>query len=675
MKKHIVLFLFYCVALSAADIQEVKSASSSYVPVISGTRSTAPTPAGERGTMYTVPRTPVGSLHYEDSPEGIRFTAVRFRAVGAAGVRLHFQNFSLPSNSAVYVYNSTPNGTVSNVLGPFRGSGPGRSGDFWTQGLRGDTVSVEFQTTGDIPADLPFALAEFAALQQLPSQPVSEEAETVHTGSTIYRGTKVHFEVINGLAITQGDIVLGPANTLPPGSSSEKTTEKGSVAVSGQDFRWPGGVVPYVIESNVTSTAIAPAIAHWNTKLAGVINMIPRTTESDYVRFVAYAGSTCASYVGRVSGGQAVYVGPSCSTGNLIHELGHAVGLQHEQSREDRDTWVTINYANVTSSAIFNFAQVNNTSEDIRYYAYNSVMHYPPTGFSSNGKPTILTRPEGIPIGQRTGLDICDIAAVRTMYNATDAPVDISSVPTGKAMYLDGVSASTPAAKTWVPGTVHAIYAPSPILSGTTGSQYDFVRWTDGGAQTHWITIPSNGLTVAAVYSLNHKLTMNAPPAGTGTVSRWYTVSDPPPGTTLQTLAPVMMHAQGSSVTLVATPAPDYCFSSWTGLTAGTAAESTLTMGASYNVTANFIVGAITPGDSQVNILKKAATYSLPVAASTGCGFMVSEDATWITLSKTYLTSAAPNVSYTVSANTTGTPRSATILINGTPVVITQGII
>lgn len=64
--------------------------------------------------------------------------------------------------------------------------------------------------------------------------------------------------------------------------------------------------------------------------------------------------------------------------GIIIHEMGHAIGFQHEQTRPDRDGFVYINTANIQSGVEYNFMryssnQVNNYGVD---YDYTSVMHY-----------------------------------------------------------------------------------------------------------------------------------------------------------------------------------------------------------------------------------------------------------------------------------------------------------
>lgn len=62
--------------------------------------------------------------------------------------------------------------------------------------------------------------------------------------------------------------------------------------------------------------------------------------------------SRCASPVGMSGGRQPMHFGPSCSVGNLAHELIHALGLYHEHTRQDRDDYVTINWSNIIKSKL-----------------------------------------------------------------------------------------------------------------------------------------------------------------------------------------------------------------------------------------------------------------------------------------------------------------------------------
>jgi hypothetical protein len=240
----------------------------------------------------------------------------------------------------------------------------------------------------------------------------------------------VSYEVMDGYAIFEGDIILGKADELEKGG-----LESQGIAVENRSYLWPGGIVPYSILSNVTSTGrtnIANAIAHFEARTN--LNFVERTSSNaslhpDYIQFGKGSSSnSCSSSVGRQTGMQMLFLRSdgSCSVGSLIHELGHAVGLYHEQSREDRDNHVKILWENIQMGQEDNFQKYVSESYDMGAYDYASIMHYGETFFSKNGEPTIETIPAGIDIGQRTGLSTGDIAALNKLYPSTTMSYGLS---------------------------------------------------------------------------------------------------------------------------------------------------------------------------------------------------------------------------------------------------------
>ena len=72
----------------------------------------------------------------------------------------------------------------------------------------------------------------------------------------------------------------------------------------------------------------------------------------------------------------------------ILHELGHLIGLHHEHQREDRDTYIKINWENILDSYVYNFVIVKHDliPENKFKYDYDSIMHYKNKCFSKNSE-------------------------------------------------------------------------------------------------------------------------------------------------------------------------------------------------------------------------------------------------------------------------------------------------
>jgi hypothetical protein len=248
----------------------------------------------------------------------------------------------------------------------------------------------------------------------------------------------VQYAVVDGLAMFEGDICLGTVEEMERsaarfGASAAAAGDEGiasGVAITGAAYRWPNALMPYEIDSALPNQQrVADAIAHWqaNTNMRFVQRTAANASQSpNYVRF--FRGDGCWSYVGMRGGRQDLSLADGCGFGATVHELGHAWGLWHEQSREDRDSYVTINWQNIQDGQAHNFNQHITDGDDIGAYDYGSIMHYGMYAFSKNGLPTIVPKQAGVTIGQRNGLSAGDIAAVHHIYRTLHYNLTVSLV-------------------------------------------------------------------------------------------------------------------------------------------------------------------------------------------------------------------------------------------------------
>lgn len=247
------------------------------------------------------------------------------------------------------------------------------------------------------------------------------------TGQT-FASKPVVYEAVDGLAVFEGDIVLGTVDEMERRSGLEQAAavedDSGiahGVVISGDQYRWPNALMPYVIDNGLPNKKrVTDAIDHWESNTN--VRFVERTSAnaSQYPNFVrVFKGDGCWSYVGMRGGQQDLSLADGCGLGAAIHEFGHAWGLWHEQSREDRDSFVTIMWQNIQSGREHNFNQHISDGDDVGAYDYASIMHYGMYAFSKNGQPTIVPKQSGVTIGQRNGLSAGDIAAIHHIYQTT----------------------------------------------------------------------------------------------------------------------------------------------------------------------------------------------------------------------------------------------------------------
>jgi len=375
-----------------------------------------------------------------------------------------------------------------------------------------------------LSALLVFAIVSAVWGQSSPGQP------EVRTG--IFRGRNVTYAWVNGQAIYEGDIVLDNVQESPnPGGT-------GSLTVAYSNYLWPkvGNVyqVPYVIDpASGDLTNLNAAISQFNATFPGLIQFVGRNGETDYVDFnfdPNNLSGSCEANEGRMGGEQVVGGSGTCTVATILHEMGHTIGLWHEQSRADRDTYVSVNYNAVIKGSRSNFDQLQDNDQAVILYDYASIMEYPAYSFSRNGEPCIESTPAGIPLSNQAGYSAGDIDGISRLYGAVPTAVTVSSNPPGLQVVVDGVTVTTPQTYAWALNSNHTLGVPSgPQTLG--GLNYIYGRWNDATAANHSITVtPGNNMLTqpatspaVTVYAANFIQLVpyaNAiSPAGTGSVT------------------------------------------------------------------------------------------------------------------------------------------------------------
>ncbi len=335
-----------------------------------------------------------------------------------------------------------------------------------------------------------------------------------------------------------------------------------SIGVAYSSSLWPkvAGVatVYYVIDSASDPKAtskIQTAINQFNSDFPGLIQWVKWTSADgpNYVDINLSASNTsgqCEALDGYLAKpAQPMTGSTNCTVGTILHEMGHVIGLWHEQSRPGSGTYITLHYGSVIKGSWSNFLPpADNYQLLTTYYDYASIMEYPAFSFTSAGAPVIEATPAGIPLNGSEGVPVPstvdysagDKEGIERLYGAPPTQVTVTSNPVGLQVIVDGTTITTPKSFAWALNSTHTLDVATgvqtltgDIANSTTSATfyYTYGRWNDSTSQSHTITVtPGSGKLAypsispkVTTYSANFiqivPYTAAVYPAGEGTVS------------------------------------------------------------------------------------------------------------------------------------------------------------
>ena len=333
--------------------------------------------------------------------------------------------------------------------------------------------------------------------------------------TTMRFGMELSYEVVDGWAIHAGEIILGTADEVAKWGTAP--SPMGAVPTSdrpdGSPCRWPNGIVPYVIDASVPereALEVLKAVRTWDSET--VLRFVERTPQQrDYVRFASgpLSGSSWCSRGGPI-GEHLVLVENGDSADNLLHVLGHTIGLEHENQRRDRDSWLAVFRDNIAETPYARDAWHPKRSfgPDIGPYDYRSIMHYwfiEPGKQRNHARPYAAeTIPPGMPFGAAGELSPGDVDSVARLYGHVPSEHTISTNPAGLEIIVDGERATAPASFAWEPGSEHTLEVPA--LQFRDGSRFLFGRWSDDGGRVHTITATHDTTLYQASFIAQHQV-------------------------------------------------------------------------------------------------------------------------------------------------------------------------
>ena len=222
--------------------------------------------------------------------------------------------------------------------------------------------------------------------------------------------------------------------------------------------------------------------------------------------------------------------------------------------------------------------------------------YYLPGGIGANPK-TFYVMDDG------SSINLTTYFTTSPVYTVTTNPVESNlGLEVDNTFWYAPRNFALPYDSSWTPSSSHSVSIDSPIYPWSSNTRFNFSSWSDGGAQTHNITLPSSG---NATYTAN--------------ITGDYYVTDYP----LEACAASIgvspssptgdgFYPTGSLLTFTETPETGWIFTGWLYDLSGTASPQNLTVNDEVLVAADY---------STTSTPLQLTSISPPNATEGGAGF------------------------------------------------------
>lgn len=218
------------------------------------------------------------------------------------------------------------------------------------------------------------------------------------------------YTIDNGVAVFQGDMVLGEVSALDPEDSSAGQAPEPQIRT------WPTNEIPFFIQADLPNQdRVLEALRMFSGTR---IRFVPYVSQADAIVFERKDG-VCKSYVGYIGGLQKIYLSDKCGVTEVAHEIMHSLGFVHEQNRSDRDQFIQIFWDNIDPQERINFEKFSGfamKASGASSFDFESIMIYPDTMFSQNNNLTMKPIFDGQKINPSDVLSAKDIERLNRIY-------------------------------------------------------------------------------------------------------------------------------------------------------------------------------------------------------------------------------------------------------------------